>query len=89
MPETTTGARTVAFSANIEIVKNDDIPIYWDVIFNGEKRGGIGINSFGEFNVCMQDGIDTYSDEWPLDSLRKASAWVMRYLVTEEIEKGW
>ena len=86
--ETTSGDRAVAFSANIQIVHSELLQSYWDIMLNGEKMGGIGINSFGEFNVVMQDGSDTYGDDWHLDSLRKASAWAMRHLVGEEIEKG-
>ena len=88
-PETTFDNQAVAFSANIQIVHSEVLQSYWDVMLADEKMGGIGINSYGEFNVVMQDGTDTYDDDFHFDSLRKASAWAMRYLISEEIEKGW
>ena len=61
----------------------------WDVVLNGERKGTIGIDRQGEFNVSMKDGIETYGEEYRLDSLRKASEWAITHLAHEEIGKGW
>ena len=36
----------------------------------------------------MKDGIETYGEEYRLDSLRKASEWAITHLAHEEIGKG-
>lgn len=52
-------------------------------------RATCGIDRQGEFNVSMKDGIETYGEEYRLDSLRKASEWAIAHLAYEEIGKGW
>lgn len=76
-------------SFDVQITVSEFSSGTWNVVLGGERKGGIYIDCCGEFNVAMDDGADTYGDEWHLDSLRKASAWAIRHLVGEEIEKRW
>lgn len=70
-------------------MSSDLLPGCWDVVLNGERKGTIGIDRQGEFNVSMKDGIETYGEGYRLDSLRKASEWAITRLAHEEIGKGW
>ena len=78
-----------AFLFDAKIVSSDLLPGCWDVVLNGERKGTIGIDRQGEFNVSMKDGIETYGEGYRLDSLRKASEWAITHLAYEEIGKGW
>ena len=78
-----------ALSFDVQIVSSELSTGMWHVMLGGARQGTISIGRCGEFNVTMDDGTDTYCDEWHLDSLRKASAWAIRHLVGEEIEKRW
>ena len=69
-------------------MSSDLLPGCWDVALNGERKGAIGIDRQGEFNVSMKDGIETYGEGYRLDSLRKASEWAITHLAHEEIGKG-
>lgn len=82
-------SRTVALSASIEIVKSEVLSSSWNVVLDGEEKGCICIDHYGEFNVTMKDGTETCDGEWRLDSLRKAAAWAMEHLIDQEIRKGW
>lgn len=69
-------------------MSSDLLPGCRDVVPNGERKGAIGIDRQGEFNVPMKDGIETYGEGYRLDSLRKASEWAITRLAHEEMGKG-
>lgn len=76
----------VPFQISVEIVKNSICD--WDVLLDQEQVGRIFVDSLGFFNVRMNDGVEARGSEWSFESLRKASSWAMRHLVTETIEEG-